>query len=318
MTPIGATGTAVLALRDCGFAYQQVIVLDQVRLELEPGEVLALLGPNGAGKSTLIRCICGRLKPDQGEVLVIGQDPRRSPTARAAIGLVPQQLALYPFLTVRENLAVFAALAGMEKAGRPAAVDDTLSRCELEAVANRPASTLSGGWQRRLNIACAIVHQPRILILDEPTVGVDPPARAQIEALLQRLSKAGMAILITSHELDQLERLAHRAAFLRDGRIVADGAPERLLEQAFGTQRECRVVFRHAPEPEQCARLANFGLTDQRGDRRDWGGLIDGELAQTLQSDLAGSSEVERLHLQRPGLSALWRITYGTEPEYTL
>jgi ABC-2 type transport system ATP-binding protein len=307
----------VLALRDCSFAYRSAIVLDQVRLEQNAGEVLALLGPNGAGKSTLIRCICGRLTPDQGEVRVVGQDPRRSPAARAAIGLVPQQLALYPFLTVRENLAAFAALAGMKKAGRSAAVELTLLRSELGAVAGQPAGTLSGGWQRRLNIACAIVHQPRILVLDEPTVGVDPPARAGIEALLQRLAADGMAILITSHELDQLERLADRAAFLRDGRIVADGAPERLLDQAFGIQRECRIMFRAAPEPAQSGRLEGCGLQAHGVDRRNWSGLIDGERARTLPGELAGNSDVELLHLQRPGLSALWRSIYGTEPERT-
>jgi ABC-2 type transport system ATP-binding protein len=293
MARVGPTGTAVLALRDCSFAYRSAIVLDQVRLEQNAGEVLALLGPNGAGKSTLIRCICGRLTPDQGEVRVVGQDPRRSPAARAAIGLVPQQLALYPFLTVRENLAAFAALAGMKKAGRSAAVELTLLRSELGAVAGQPAGTLSGGWQRRLNIACAIVHQPRILVLDEPTVGVDPPARAGIEALLQRLAADGMAILITSHELDQLERLADRAAFLRDGRIVADGAPA------------------------QSGRLEGCGLQAHGVDRRNWSGLIDGERARTLPGELAGNSDVELLHLQRPGLSALWRSIYGTEPERT-
>lgn len=315
MAAIGVAGTAVLALRDCSFSYQREAVLDRIQMELRSAEVLALLGPNGAGKSTLIRCICGRLSPDQGQVRVAGQDPRHSPDARAAIGLVPQQLALYSFLTVRENLAAFAALAGMKRSGRNLAVDRTLRQCNLSDVADRQSATLSGGWQRRLNIACAIVHQPRLLVLDEPTVGVDPPARAQIEALLQGLAAAGMAILITSHELDQLERLASRVAFLRAGRIVADDAPQRLLDQSFGSRRECRIAFRREPDALLCGRLVAWGLEPQGGERVRWAGRVDDATARALSSEFAGSSEVERLQLQRPGLAALWREIYGTEAE---
>jgi len=306
---------AVLAIRNCGFSYRSTVVLDRLDLDLQGGEVLALLGPNGAGKSTLIRCVCGRLAPDRGDVRVVGQDPRRSRVARAAIGLVPQQIALYPFLTVRENLTAFAALAGVARGARSGAVARTLEGCELETVATRRAGALSGGWQRRLNIACAIVHQPRMLVLDEPTVGIDPPARAQIEALLQGLALAGIAILITSHELDQLERLADRAAFLREGRIVADDRPTVLLDRAFGAQRQCRVVFRVAPQAQQQLRLRVLGLQAESDDLRCWAGLIECAAAEALPAEFAGCGEVERVQLQRPGLSALWRMIYGTEPE---
>ncbi len=315
MATAGATGPAALAIRDCFFSYRSTPVLQHIELQLGGGEIVALLGPNGAGKSTLIRCICGRLSPDQGEVRVVGEDPRRSRRARAAIGLVPQQLALYPFLSAIENLTAFAALAGVARDARQNAVARTIERCELESVAQRPAGALSGGWQRRLNIACAIVHEPRLLVLDEPTVGVDPPARARIEALLSRLSAAGMAILITSHELDQLERLADRAAFLRDGRVVADDRPGVLLTRAFGERRECRIAFHAVPEPDRQTWLQACGLRPGINDERCWSGLIEAEAAHVLPNELAGRSDVERLQLQRPGLNALWREIYGTEPE---
>lgn len=306
---------AVLAIRDLALALRGRVVLDGLDLALFAGELLALLGPNGAGKSTLIRCICGRLAPDRGAVRVVALDPRRSAAARAAIGLVPQQIALYPYLSVRENLVAFAALAGLARAERRNAVDTILRGCDLAAVAEHTVGTLSGGWQRRVNIAAALLHRPRLLVLDEPTVGVDPPARSQIEALLSRLAADGMSILITSHELEQLERLAHRTAFLRDGRIVADGAPDALLEQRFGDRRECRISLHRPAEPSRLLRLTAAGLHACSEDGRHWRGLIPIEAARSLSIELAGATDVERLGVQRPGLDTLWREIYGTEPD---
>jgi ABC-2 type transport system ATP-binding protein len=303
----------VLQVSSLAFAYRDMPVLDAVDLRLHPGRILALLGPNGSGKSTLIRCICGRLVPDRGEVRVDGHDPIAHADARAAIGLVPQQVALYPHLTVRENLAAFARLAGVPRGRVDDAVKRCMSLCDLEAVAGKMAGRLSGGWQRRANIGCAMSHSPRLLILDEPTVGIDPPARREIERLLARLADAGIAVLITSHDLGQLESLSDRVAFLADGRIVADGTPTGLVQQFFGDRRECRLALSEAADDRVREALEGVGMSDNGP--AAWTGLLEEAQAWRLQELLPRSAQVVELRVRRPGLDTLWTRLYGRFPE---
>lgn len=305
---------AILHLERLAFSWRDRPVLRGIDLSLEPGTILALLGPNGAGKSTLIRCICGRLRPDAGTLEVAGGHPLDSRDARAAIGLVPQQIALYPHLTVRENLNAFARLAGLSRAEAAAAVARTMDLCDLAEVANRPAGKLSGGWQRRANIASALSHAPRLLILDEPTVGIDPPAREAIEALLRRLADEGLAVLMTSHDLAQLESLVDRLAFLAAGQIAAAGTPADLIEQFFGAARDCRVRLTIA-DSTLLERLMGLGLQQLNGDEKTWTGLLPGEAATQLQAELSGESAVVEFRARRPGLATLWTRLYGHDPE---
>jgi len=297
------------------FAYRDKPVLREINLELQRGRILALLGPNGAGKSTLIRCICGRLQPDAGRVLVDGDDPLTSSAARAATGLVPQQIALYPHLTVSENLAVFARLSGVGRREVNSAVARTMDVCDLATVAHRPAGRLSGGWQRRVNIGCAMSHAPRLLILDEPTVGIDPPAREEIERLLTRLSGDGLAVLMTSHDLAQIETLADTVAFLSEGRIAATGAPAGLIREFFGARRDCRVSLADPPGAELAKTLGKFGLETRDRQARHWDGLIDEHPAWHLKSRLPPDAPIVELRVRRPGLDSLWRRLYGADPE---
>jgi len=305
----------ILEIESIAFAYRDKPVLRDINLDLAPGRILALLGPNGAGKSTLIRCICGRLEPDAGQVLVVGKDPLRNAAARAATGLVPQQIALYPHLTVRENLATFARLAGIDKKAVGSAVAETIKVCDLDAVAARPAGRLSGGWQRRVNIGCAMSHSPRLLILDEPTVGIDPPAREAIESLLTRLAGNGLAVLMTSHDLAQLETLADSVAFLSEGGIAATGTPAGLIREFFGARRECRVSLADSPGPELAERLGELGLASSDRDALHWTGLIDEQPAWSLHSQLSVDAPVTELRVRRPGLDSLWARLYGRHPE---
>lgn len=304
----------ILHLERLAFSWRDRPVLRGIDLSLEPGTILALLGPNGAGKSTLIRCICGRLRPDAGTLTVAGGHPLDSRDARAAIGLVPQQIALYPHLTVSENLNAFARLAGLSRAATAVAVARTMELCELGEVAHRPAGKLSGGWQRRANIASALSHAPRLLILDEPTVGIDPPAREAIEALLRRLADEGLAVLMTSHDLAQLESLVDRLAFLADGQIAAAGTPADLIEQFFGAARDCRLRLASA-DPPLFERLTGLGLNQLNGDEKTWTGLLPGEAATQLQAELSGESAVVEFRVRRPGLATLWTRLYGRDPE---
>jgi ABC-2 type transport system ATP-binding protein len=299
--------TPLLVADDLDFAFGDRRVLQGVSLTLTRGSILALLGPNGAGKSTLIRLLCGRLRPLRGEVRLDGRDPAVDAAARRRIGLVPQRIALYGHLTVRENLNVFARLAGQSRSAARTAAEATLSTCELTPVADARTATLSGGWQRRTNIACGVVHAPELLILDEPTVGIDLPARLAIEDLLGRLADGGMAILMTSHDLDELGRICDRAAFLDAGRRVAEGRPDDLIREHFGRRREWWVEFGNRPDAELSAKLHALGLTpDQVEAPLRWRGL-----AEALDLSALEALDAVEWRVRRPGLDTLWWHLFG-------
>jgi ABC-2 type transport system ATP-binding protein len=241
-------------------AYGGKPVLRGVDLTLRPGEIYALLGPNGAGKTTLIRAICGRIRPNGGTVLLKGRDPARVPAARAGLGLVPQEIALYPNLTVAENVQTFAALADVSRAGMAAAVSRALELTRTTDRAHVPVRHLSGGYQRRANIAAAIVHEPSLLILDEPTVGVDLDAREAVDAVIRGLRDLSVAVLMTTHDLEQAGALADRVGFLREGRMALEGQPKALIAEAFGTRMEILVHLAEEVGADGEARLAAEGL----------------------------------------------------------
>ncbi|KRA58579.1 ABC transporter [Caulobacter sp. Root655] len=250
----------ILTVKGAVHAYGGKPVLRDVDLTLRPGEIYALLGPNGAGKTTLIRTICGRIRPDSGEVLLNGRDPARVPTARAGLGLVPQEIALYPNLTVAENLQTFAVLAGTPRKAVAAAVRRALELTRTVDRAHVPIKHLSGGYQRRANIAAAIVHEPSLLILDEPTVGVDIDAREAVDVVIRGLRDLGVAVLMTTHDLEQAGALADRVGFLREGRMVLEGEPKALVAEAFGARMEILVHLTTEADPAGEARLAQEGL----------------------------------------------------------
>jgi ABC-2 type transport system ATP-binding protein len=280
--------------------------LKGVSLDVRPGEIYALLGPNGAGKTTLVRAICGRLKPDAGEVRLIGRDPYRDGEARAALGLAPQALALYPQLTVAENLQTFASLAGLKGRAVEPAVAHAMAVTQTTERAGDLVRGLSGGFQRRVNIAAAILAGPKLLVLDEPTVGVDLSAKQAIAAALLRLRSDGVGILLVTHDLDQAGDLADRAGFLREGEKVLEGAPDTLIAEAFGGQMEIEVDVGEAG-PDLAARLIGEGLTLRSSG--GWGRLaangyiLAGQLAERLRAD---SVVVREVRVRRPSLEQLF------------
>lgn len=254
------TGAPILKVTGVVHAYGDKPVLHGVDLMLRPGEIYALLGPNGAGKTTLIKTICGRIRPDGGAVALNGADPARAPSARGCLGLAPQEIALYAHLTVAENLAAFASLAQLPRRAVPAAVQRAMELTHTVDRAHVPIRHLSGGYQRRANIAAAIVHQPSLLILDEPTVGVDVDARDALDAVIRRLRDLGVAVLLTTHDLEQAGALANRVGFLREGRMVLEGEPRGLLTDAFGAQMEVLVQLTEQPDAAGEILLAAEGL----------------------------------------------------------
>ena len=254
----------ILTVASVRHAYGAQTALRGVDLAVHPGEIYGLLGPNGAGKTTLIRAVCGRLKPNGGQVRIAGLDPFADGAARAALGLVPQSLALYGHLTVAENLDVFGRLSGLKGQPLKDAIAHAMGVTHIADRAATPVRHLSGGFQRRVNIAAAILHRPRLLVLDEPTVGVDPPAREAVGEVLRTLRGEGVAILIITHDLDQAGDLADRVGFLRDGRLVLEGEPAALIAEAFGGQMEVQVEIAGDLDPAQALRLAGEGLATGR------------------------------------------------------
>jgi ABC-2 type transport system ATP-binding protein len=204
--------------------------LDGLSLSVRPGAFFGLLGPNGAGKSTLISILCGLLAPTRGTVRVLGADVRAEPErVKAAIGLVPQDLALYPTLTARENLEFFGRMQGLSGARLRERVTACLAIARLEALAGRRTETFSGGLKRRLNLAIGLIHEPRLLILDEPTVGIDPQSRHFIHESLRALHAAGLTLVYTTHYMDEAEQLCDDIAIIDHGRILARGTLPELL-----------------------------------------------------------------------------------------
>src|SRR5438309_6439010 len=214
------------------------VAVDGVGFHIRSGERYGLLGPNGAGKTTTISMICGLLRADRGEVRVAGLPvDQQATTAKAAIGFVPQEIALYPDLTGRENLRFFARLYGLRGARRDERVDACLDLVGLAERADERVDTYSGGMQRRLNIAAGLLHEPRLLVLDEPTVGVDPQSRNAILESIEALGTSGLAVLYTTHYMEEAQRLCDRIGILDEGRLVAEGTRDELVALTGGRDR---------------------------------------------------------------------------------
>jgi ABC-2 type transport system ATP-binding protein len=217
--------------------------LDGVSLFLDQGEVLGLLGPNGAGKSTLVRTIMGRVRPDSGEVRIFGKPARAGDSAaRTEVGVVPQEIALYPNLSSYENLSIFGRYLGL----RGAALDEAIARgLEWSALSDRagePVKAFSGGMKRRLNMAAGVLHRPKVLLLDEPTVGVDPQSRERIYEMIEGLAANGTSLVYTTHYMEEAERLCKRVAIIDHGKVIAEGTKDELVRATVGDKREVVMV----------------------------------------------------------------------------
>ncbi|MCU6433279.1 ABC transporter ATP-binding protein [Undibacterium sp. Jales W-56] len=222
----------LLDVKNLSKSFGQHKVVDAVSFSLMHGQTLGLLGPNGAGKSTTVGMICGLLRQDQGEVRVDGQlVGEGNNSVKHKIGLVPQDLALYDDLSALENLKLFGALYGLTGSALKTRCDAVLDLVNLrDRAADKPA-TFSGGMKRRLNIAAALLHDPQLLILDEPTVGVDPQSRNAIFDSLEILKQQGRALIYTSHYMEEVERLADHIVIIDHGKVIADESPQALYRR---------------------------------------------------------------------------------------
>src|SRR5258707_4552822 len=223
------TGPAV-QLENLVKRFGDFVAVDNVSLEVAQGEIFGFLGPNGAGKSTTIRVLCGLMAPTSGRAVVGGFDVSLHPEeVKRRIGYMSQKFSLYDDMTVKENIAFFAGVYGVSAEKFPARLDFVLKMAELEDKQETLTRLLSGGWKQRLALGCAILHEPPILFLDEPTSGVDPIARRHFWELIYQLSAAGHTIFVTTHYMDEAE-YCHRIALMYNGRTIALGSPEELKE----------------------------------------------------------------------------------------
>jgi ABC-2 type transport system ATP-binding protein len=264
-TPIGTEagapwaaerGPGEVVLRASGLrkAYGSLVAVDGVSFDIRAGETYGLLGPNGAGKTTTISMICGLLTRDGGDVTIDGARIDVGAVAtKASIGYVPQELALYPDLTGHENLSFFGRLYGLGGAQLRDRIAEVLDLVGLADRARDRTDKYSGGMQRRLNIAIGLLHQPRLLLLDEPTVGVDPQSRNAILESIAALGRAGMAILYTTHYMEEAERLCDRVGIIDEGRIRAEGT-RRELVATIGERDRVRLAA--TGDLEEAARAA--------------------------------------------------------------
>jgi ABC-2 type transport system ATP-binding protein len=221
----------VLECRDLRKTFGELVAVDGVGFSIAEGETYGLLGPNGAGKTTSISMICGLLSRDAGEVFVDGVPlTTKSVDAKRAVGYVPQDIAIYPDLTARENLVFFGRLYGIPGSELKGRVDEVLEIIGLADRAKEKSDKFSGGMKRRLNIGIGLLHKPHLLVLDEPTVGVDPQSRNAILESVEALSAQGMGVLYTTHYMEEAERLCNRVGIIDHGKIVAEGTRRELVE----------------------------------------------------------------------------------------
>ena len=205
--------------------------VDHISFEVRPGEIFGFLGPNGSGKTTTIRMLLGLLRPTEGEARVLGIDVMREPEAIAArVGYMSQKFSLYPDLTVDENLTFYGRAYGLRGPSLARRKDEVLEVIGLTRQRNRITANLAGGWQQRLALGAAILHQPELLFLDEPTAGVDPVSRRNFWRLLYDLAANNTTIFVTTHYMDEAEQ-CHRLAFIHRGRLIAIGPPSRIKQE---------------------------------------------------------------------------------------
>lgn len=212
--------------------FEDVTAVDGLSLKIEKGELFGLLGPNGAGKTTTINVLCGLLDPTSGSVRVAGYDVRKeSNKVKELIGVSPQEPAVYPHLTGRENIELFGNLHAMPKEKLKKNVDELLTELSLSEDAKRRAGKYSGGMMRRINLAMALVHDPEIAFLDEPTVGMDPQSRRAVWDFIKELKKMNKTVLLTTHYMEEAEELCDRVGIIDHGKLIALGAPKQLKEK---------------------------------------------------------------------------------------
>ncbi|MFI7317027.1 ABC transporter ATP-binding protein [Streptomyces venezuelae] len=312
------TAAALLECAHLVKRFGECTAVADVSLTVAAGETYGLLGPNGAGKTTTIKMVCGLLRPDSGSARVDGRRVRTAGgSAKRMLGYVPQDIALYPDLSVRENLRFFGRLYLSDKRELERRVREVLGLTDLTTRADDRVETLSGGMRRRLNIGAALVHSPSLLILDEPTVGVDPQARHAIMSSVHRFGREGMAVLYTTHYMEEAERLCDRIGIMDRGRLIAEGTTRELV--ALVAERD-RVLLSASGDLEayaaRCGELAPVDGASVSGEHHDTVQAVVRDARSLLPEllDLAHRSgvHIRSVEIIEPDLEAVFLHLTGT------
>jgi len=285
-------------------------VVKGVSFSVDKGEAFGLLGPNGAGKSTTISMICGLLKIDGGDVRVNGLSIKKDPMAvKRKIGIVPQDIALYPTMTAKENLVFWGKMYGLKGREAKAKADRVLADVGLSDRANDKIETFSGGMKRRINIGAALMHDPELLIMDEPTVGIDPQSRNHILETVKRLNEQGMTVIYTSHYMEEVEFLCERIAIIDHGEVIALGTKTELCNRlAGGTVIQLKVdpiKERFIQRLKTMEAVANVKIVEE--DRIEvFATRADAALSQIVALSLEHRVQLLSLNVKEPNLEALF------------
>lgn len=303
----------MIEIEDLVVAYGSHVAVDDVSLRVGEGEFVGVLGPNGAGKTSLFGALCGLLPRESGRVAIAGHDPARDRIeATRSLGVVPQDLAFYGPLSAHQNLTFFGELHGLAGAELRDAVSRALDLVRLTERAHERAGTFSGGMKRRLNVAIGLLHHPKVLVLDEPTVGVDAQSRGALLDCFEEIARSGAAVLYTTHLMDEAERLCDRVAILDEGRVLASDAPKALVER-FGSG--ClRVRFDGEVPPGLGEEILAAGAATEASCERDRLELVvaRAEDALVVLTERAGQRglRIASLDLPDPTLEAVFlRLT---------
>jgi len=296
---------AVLTAKDLTVKYGKHVALNGLSLNISSGELIGVIGPNGAGKTSFIKALCGRVNMT-GQLFVSDTRLHRGTDRRQHIALVPQDIGLYPHLTAQENLDVMARLLGLKD--KRQAVTDALNAVEMTQHAKTRISSMSGGMKRRINVAAAILTNPTLVIFDEPTAGVDIPARDTVHRLARRLAKQGKAVILITHELEQAEALCDKVLVLCQGKRLAFEPPARLLERSFQGQREIRVRYATPPTENILSAMRPFEFT--QGELPTiWVAMTNANQVSFVSAFLTalknGDDIIREITVRRPGLTAL-------------
>lgn len=306
----------MLEIENLRKAYGSLTAVDGLSLAVERGEIYGLLGPNGAGKTTTLNMICGVLRPDEGHVKIGGEDIWLHPKkVKRQLGVVPQEIAVYEELTARDNLSFWGSLYQLRGSELDQRIDEVLTRVGLRERSKDKVATFSGGMKRRLNLAMGLIHRPSLLLLDEPTVGIDPQARLNILEVIREVAKSGTTVLYTTHYMDEAQELCDRIAIIDHGKVLTEGTLDELTRMAG----EGELVQLHGDfaRPEIRDRLTSFdglrllSVTDQ-------GAVLvvapDGPgLREVLPRLLAADLPLANVSIKPPSLQSVFIRLTGRE-----
>ena len=305
----------MLKITDLTKRYKDLVAVDNVSFTVNEGEIFGFLGPNGAGKTTTINCICGLLKPDAGTITIDGLDVTSGGSdVRKKLGVVPQDVALYEEFNAIENLKFWGGLYGLKGQALNARIDLLLELTGLKERAKSAVKTYSGGMQRRLNMAAGLIHDPRLLLLDEPTVGIDPQARHQMLDTIREIARQGTTILYTTHYMDEAEDLCGRLAIIDHGRILALGTQNE-IQQIVGENRLLKVtgVFSKSVAESLPGQMSDLNLLSIQENEALYSLPMKHTTGAFLETLLKSGFEIDNLSIKEPSLDSVFIKLTGRE-----